>query len=167
MTKLNDTCKNLTIIRLKYVDLNLITVHDLPKNIKELYLIRCEVPRSWFEKNNFNQLQILDFSDSAAICSKHIADVVNNCKNTLKRLILSSCYRIDDRAIEIITKEFLSLNCLKIDGTLATDLALHWICTRLKNLEELDISNCKSIKEADLDFIKESYKHIDEFKFSY
>ncbi len=164
LQKLNITCKGLTIIKLKYVDLSVITVNDLKDNFSEMFLMRCEIPVNWFTKNNFKCLETLDLTESARVCSKHLIDIVENCKKTLKRLILSSCYRVDDKAVEIITLEFLNLICLKIDGTNITELALHWICNRLKILETLDIRNCKLLKNPDVNFIKESYRDIDSFK---
>ena len=167
LAKLNDSCKNLIIMKLKYVDLSVISVNDLSQYLKELYLMRCEIPIDWFSKNMFNNLETLDLSESSRVCVKHLKDLAtNNCKKTLKHLILSQCYRIDDKAIEFVTTEFLDLTCLKVDGTVISDLSIHWICNRLKYLNELNIQNCKFLKNPDIEFIEESHKHND-FKLVY
>jgi hypothetical protein len=149
-------------MKLKYVDLSVISVDNLSENLKELYLLRCEIPIDWFFKNNFNNLEILDLTESSRVCAKHIKDLVKNCKRNLKGLILSSCYRVDDKTVEIITTELSDLTCLKLDGTIITDLGIHWICTRLKFLKELTVGKCNF--GPDIEFIKESFKHVDNFK---
>ena len=162
LNKLNDSCKSLIIMKLKYVDVSWISVDDLSENLKELFLMRCEIPIDWFVKNNFNNLETLDLTESSRVCTKHIKDLVENCKKSLKRLILSSCYRVDNKTVEIITTEFLDLTCLKLDGTKITDLGVHWICTRLKFLKELSVG--KSNFNPDIEFIKDSFRHIENFK---
>ena len=166
LNKLNSTCKDLIKFKLKYVDLSVIKVNDLKENLKELHLLRCEIPIDWFIKNNLSSIETLDLSQSSRVCAQHLKDLVDNCKNNLKTLSLSFCYRIDDKAVEIISKEFINLTVLKLNGTIITDLALHWICTRLKKLQLLDIRKCKYLLEPDTNFIKESFENNKDFKFN-
>jgi len=163
MSKLKETCCNLKSIKFHCVDMRLITVQDLPDNIEEITLLRCEVPVNWFRGNDFKCLKLLDLTTSSRTCHTHIKDL-NNCKEVLESLILSNCYRIDDRAIDLITKDFTNLKCLLINGTSSTSLSIHWICTRLKKLNCLNIENCKYINESDKQFAVETFKSDETFK---
>lgn len=163
MAKLKETCLNLRSIKFQCVDMNLITIQDLSENIEEITLHRCEVPVNWFRGNTFKCLKLLNLTTSSRTCHTHIKDL-DNCKETLETLILSNCYRIDDRALEIITSNFTHLKCLKINGTSCTSLSIHWICTRLKELNCLNIENCKFLNESDKQFAAETFAADETFK---
>ena len=118
MAKLNKSCSSLNKIEIKYSDLSPIEVTDLCQNIKELSLIRCEIPHRWFSSNKFTNLESLDLSNSSRVCSKHLQDLLQ-IRMTLKVLNLKNCYRIDDRAIEVIVeKKFESISHLNLEGEL-------------------------------------------------
>jgi hypothetical protein len=154
MHKLEDNCSNMTSVELKFLDLKLITVNDLPKKIEKLKLKRCEIPVDWFSKNNFKNLYFIDLTDSARTCTQHIRDLTQNCKTNLKSLILTNCYRIVDASVDLITKEFSNLICLKLNGTKCTSLSVHYICTRMTAVEIVDVRNCIDIIKDDIDSIR-------------
>jgi hypothetical protein len=158
MEKLRESCSNLRILEIKYADLNSIEADDLPSNLEELSLVKCEIAPGWFKKNNFTKLVRLNLNESSRICDKHIADLVN-CNSTLKCLELRDCYRVDDKAIELLElNKFSVISHLNLEGTAITHYALQLICTRFpKSLDYLNIKKCKNIKNLDLNFVRSSF----------
>lgn len=117
MAKLNQSCTSLNKIDIKFSNLSPIEVTDLCKDIKELNLVRCEIPYRWFNLNTFTNLESLDLSYSSRVCSKHLQDLSHTAKITLKILKLKNCYRIDDRAIEVLVEEkFELISHLNLEG---------------------------------------------------
>jgi hypothetical protein len=150
-------------ISLKFIDLNLITVVDLPEKLERLQLKRCEIPVNWFSNNNFKNLYTLDLSDSSRTTTQHIRDLAQSSGKTLKTLILSNCYRVVDASIDLLTNEFLNLVCLKINGTKCTSLSVHFICNRLKLIETIDARDCAGIGTVDLEYLRKIFT-IDQKK---
>jgi hypothetical protein len=163
MQKLQENCPNLKEFNLKFVDLKLITVKDLPSKIESLQLKRCEIPVDWFANNKFTHLHSLDLSGSARTCTQHIGDLVQDCRTSLKTLILSDCYRIVDSSVDLLTNEFTNLVCLKINGTKCTSLSIHFICSRMKLIGTIDVRDCVGIPETDVNLLRTTFPGIKIF----
>lgn len=165
MEKLKESCKNIKILEISYADLNSVSVVDFPSNLEELRLIRCEISLKWFDKNQFTCLKTIILTESSRICSTHLQDLSKTCKNTLLILNVKKCYRIDDKAIEtIVNEKFASIEFLDLEETSISALGFQLICTRLSNqLNYLNIRNCKNLKSPDLNIIRASFSHNEDF----
>lgn len=151
MQKLTEICKGLNKLEIQYSDLNSVEVSDLPSNLKELSLVRCEIPVRWFKGNKFQDLNVIDLSGSSRICTTHIRDFGDDLRNTLNVLKLRNCYRIDDKTIEhIIETEFKFIIKLDLQGTVITQYGLQLISSRMASLEYLNLSDCKNLKKGDV-----------------
>ena len=116
LQKLDQTCSKLMNLEIECSDLNKINVTSFPKYLDSLKLIRCEIPIGWFNKNNFKNLKTIDLTESVRINSTHI-NCLNTCNHSLEILILKKCYRIDDKAIEVlINGNFESIEYLNLEG---------------------------------------------------
>ncbi|CAF0925101.1 unnamed protein product [Brachionus calyciflorus] len=152
MEKLRATCKGLEILDIKYADLNSIQVNDLPDWIRELRLIRCEIPLNWFGNNNFKNLNRLDLSNSSRICLNHIKDLTN-CAQSLESLKLTNCYRLDHSLIDfLIEKNFNKIKSLDLEGIPGViEQSLKLICSKFfevnPNLNYLNVKKCKNVNE--------------------
>jgi hypothetical protein len=168
MQKLNESCSNLKRLELKYCDLSEITSEDLNDNLEEIYLIRCELPLKWFEKNKFKNLISLQLNNSSRICFTHIQDLTNTLAfTTLIDLNLSNCYRINDKSIELLVNYSL-IKKLDLSGTDITQYGIQLICSKLsKTLQYLNLKNCKGLNENDLKFVKQSFITNDKFQFEF
>lgn len=174
MEKLNAaTGGNLRVLELRYSDLSSIEVNDLPDELRELKLTRCEIALKWFENNKrLNGLVKLDLSESSRICASHIKDLAKNTHSTLETLCLRNCYRIDDKAIELLADEkFARLVHLDLEGTKITQYGLQIICTRLNtaSLAHLNLKNCKclNLNKENLDFVRSAFENVNLFKLVY
>lgn len=167
MEKLRKSCVKLKILELRYSDLNSLKCTAIPNGLEELRLFRCEIPLKWFEKNQFLNLSFLDLSKTSGICSTHLNDLAASCKNTLKVLILKECYRIDDKAIEVLVNEnFVLLNRLDLEETSITQYGLQLLCTKLAGtLGYLNIKNCKklNLNNQMLNFVNKSFSSNESF----
>lgn len=115
--KLNQSCSAMRFLEIQYADLNEFVVTDLPISLEQLSLVRCEIPIRWFKGTALTNLCSIDLSSSSRICSTHLKDLAGNCKNTLKELKLKNCYRIDDKALEVIVdEEFNRIESLDLQG---------------------------------------------------
>ncbi len=165
MKKLRESCSGLSMLIVAYADMNSIEVKDLPVHLEQLSFIRCEIPLKWFNGANFENLKVLNLKGSSRICSNHLQDLASVCSKTLHTLVLTSCYRIDDRTVEILVNErFDTLTRLHLEDTGITKLAIHLICTRLSNsLCELNVKDCKHVTKSDIDFIRNSFVNSEDF----
>ena len=169
MQKLKQTCVDLKQLDIQYSDLSSIDVNDLPLGIEELSIIKCEIPIGWFKNASFINLKALNLTGSSRTCSIHIEDMASNCSKSLKKLVLKDCYRIDDKAIEIITgvNKFDSLLRLNLSATSITQYAIQMINSVLiDHLEYLNIKECKHVTSNDIALIR-SCLHKNNFEFEF
>jgi len=154
------------MLAITYADLNSIEVKDLPVNLEELSLIRCEIPLKWFNGADFQNLKVLNLKGSSRICSSHLQDLAGICSKTLQTLDLTSCYRIDDKAVEVLVNEhFDKLVRLHLEDTNISKLSIHLICTRLSNsFRLLNVKHFKHVTKSDHNFIQSTFLNCEEFK---
>ena len=150
MQKLCSTCEKLEVLEIMYADLNSIKVTDLPVEIKQLKLIRCEIPLNWFKNNKFESLVEIDLSQSSRVCSKHIQDL-SNCNQSLENLKLKGCFRLNDKLIEVLIDEkFKNLIYLDLeDIPYLTSLTLQLIISKFlkisPNFSNLNVKKCPKL----------------------
>jgi len=110
----------------------------------------------------------LQLNGSSRICFSHIQDLANTLAFTkLNNLNLSSCYRINDKSIELLVN-YCQIERLDLSGTEITQYSLQLICSKfLKSLQYLNLKNCKNLNNNDLKFVKDTFINNDKFKFDF
>jgi hypothetical protein len=161
MEKLRQSCLNLKIIEIGYCDLSSIHVNDLPIDLEQLKLIKCEIPLNWFEKNKFTKLSHIDLSESSRVCTTHLKDLFNSndlIQSTLRSMILRKCYRIDDKSIEALCEINFKENKmidLNLNETSITPIGLQILGRNHSNkVGILSIKNCKYLEKLDIESIR-------------
>ncbi len=161
MQKLSQTCTEIIKIEIRQANLEqTFDALDLPAGLKKLSLIRCEIPRTWFLSQRFhtlfNSLDSIDLSSSSLVCWKHLTDLLWTCKNSLKELKLKDCYRVDDKAIEVIVNsELMILERLDLQGTVFTQYGLQLLGSKIVlQLVYLNLKDCKNVTENDINMFK-------------
>lgn len=150
MEKLSSTCFWLNSFEVKYADLNSIKATNLPGSINSLKLIRCEIPVQWFLGSSFVNLVHLDLTDSSRICSIHIKDL-SASSQSLERLNLSKCYRIDDSIINILAdNNFEKLKSLELEDvpnitTICLQLVISLYVKINRNFKYMNVKNCPKV----------------------
>ena len=170
LQKLKTTCPNLKALEIQCCDFNSIEVENLPESLLQIRLTRCEIPLRWFESSNFSRLESLELNSSSRVCHTHLKDLTFCCKTSLRSLSCKGCYRIDDRAIEVIVKGFQKLTKLNFEDTQVSfagilELGKHFST----QLEYLNIKQCKHINKTDqvIDTIKDLFLDRQSFKLDY
>lgn len=116
MKKIADTCQCLEEMDVGYYDLNAVGAIDFPTaNLRELRIIRCEISAGWFELCRFKKLEALDLSWTSRVARAHFTGLLPYCKETLVSMKLTDCYRVNDKAVEVIVG-FKSLRRLDLQG---------------------------------------------------
>ena len=165
MAQLRDSCPYLVQLEINFSDLKPITSSAISNKVQYLSLLKCEIPLKWFDDNKLDKLVYLDLSGSVSVSAGHLEGLVN-CRDTLETLKLKGCYRVKDKAIEmLIEKKFDKLKSLDFEETELTDVAVHLLCTRMTNkLEYLNLANCKKIVNKDKEFISSSFRENEAFE---
>ncbi|XP_033097079.1 F-box/LRR-repeat protein 12-like isoform X2 [Anneissia japonica] len=152
LEELSSRCPKLTCILIQCANLTMIKSHKFPRNLKRLYIVHCEVTPHWLksavEENRLKSMEELSFCDSKRFSDIDI-DYVSKLTN-LKLLNLNNCYRITDEAVNKLTNSLLGLKTLILSGCSITDLSIHFVSHRLKNIQTLDISRCTTLTNSSL-----------------
>ena len=164
MEKLNNSCANINSLEIRLSDMKDIN-GEFPATLEELKLLKCEIRLDQFKNLKFNCLKCVDISASTRACASHIKDL-EKFSHTLKKLVLKKCYRIDDKAIEVIVEgNFDNLEWLDLEETSVTSVGVHLICTKLKDrLNYINVKNCKFILESDVKFLENTFMTNEFFK---
>lgn len=147
-----------------------ISCSKLPANLTDLRLERCEIPVKWFSTGAADQLtnlHSLSLDSSARIDFTHLRDLsASPIARVLRVLSLKNCYRVDDRAAEVLaanSSKFDSLTEIYLDGTQVTRNGLELICkaTYAHQLVRLSLVGCPKMKgvfndEKFLKFVRQS-----------
>lgn len=151
-----------------------ISCSKLPANLTELRLERCEIPVKWFSTGAADQLtnlHSLSLDSSARIDFTHVRDLSSSpIARCLRLLSLKHCYRVDDRAVEVLAAaaaakpcQFDSLTEIYLDGTQVTRNGVELICKAAyaHQLVRLSLVGCPKMKgvfndEKFLSFVRES-----------
>jgi hypothetical protein len=164
MLKLKSSCSQLEKLELTYCDLSDVAAEDFAEHLEELNLIRCEIPLKWFEKNKFKRLIRLNLSGSSRVCSSHLKDLTSLTR--LNELNLNNCYRINDKAVEVLV--MLALSKLILSGTDITQYGIQLICSKLSHsLVYLNLKACKNLTDNEINFIKETFIQNEKFHLEY
>ncbi len=159
MQKLGSTCPEMVSLEVQHTNLEeTFSASDLPVALKTLSLIRCEIPLTWFVPLRLDFLDSIDLSSSSRVCWRHLSDLLLTCKRTLRRLKLKDCYRVDDNAVEVISKaELTLLESLDLQGTVLTQYGLQLIgCKLASQLICLNLADCRHLTRGDIDLFKTS-----------
>lgn len=168
MTNLVHTCPSLKAVSISLADLSSIKCTDLPPNLVELCLSRCEIPVRWFDGCRLVNLTRLHLDRSPRADYTHIRDLMPALHN-LQVFSTRHCYRIDDRAIEALASDPPPrLSEIYLDETAITQYSVQLVCGKLAaSLTCLSILKCKMLT-LDVDtikFVKSKFNPL--FKFFY
>ena len=102
LNKLTESCLFLEELNIEYYDLNSVEASHFSANLCALTVKRCEISQRWFQLCNFKSLQTIDLSGTSRVNAVHISDLLPYCKETLESMKLTDCYRVNDKAIEVL-----------------------------------------------------------------
>jgi F-box/leucine-rich repeat protein 12 len=165
MERLNHSCPNLKSLELNFSDVTSLSGECFFSDLHELKLVKCEILLDQFKSLKLDNLTLLDLSGSSRICASHLTDLQRQLSKTLRKLVLKSCYRVDDKAVEVICEgNFLALVSLDLEETGVTSVGIHLICTRLKGLTYINVKNCKFVLDSDREFLQNTFLTDETFK---
>ena len=151
---LNLSCTQITNNLLKFV-----------KNIENINLSSCnQITKKGLEKLLYYdhkdfQLNKLNLSNNLQIDKDSFSVFQNNNCISIKKLILSKCYNIDNIALSYLTETMTlceSIECL--DLSFCKEISSDGVecISKLKNLKEINLSHCILITDNDLKVLSEN-----------
>ena len=155
LQKIKTLCLRLKEFEIEFCDFKLIETNDLSQGLERIRLSRCEIPLNWFRSCKFNRLETLDMSYSSSVGHVHLKDLAECARHTLKRLILKGCYRVGDRAAQVLTTEdFTKLKTLDLENTYIEEKGALLILRHFKDqIEFFSLKSCKLLFKEDIDLI--------------
>ena len=89
----------------------------------------------------------LDLSNAQLSTSK-IVMVVGKCKERLRVLRLSNCFKVDDACVSAVLETCPKLTSLCLEGCRKiSDITIKTLCTKGSNLTDIDVSGCFNITD--------------------